>query len=188
MPESPRTRSARVVVAALTAALIGTAALAPPAGATTAVHRRTPREVALAVAVQTVMNLERAVHGLAPLKMRFRLRTAARAHNRAMAAADELSHQLPGEPDIGDRLHRAHYRWSFAGENVAWNSVMSRAGVLQLERLMYREKPPENGHRLNILSPDYRDVGVDVYFDSAHHKVWLTTDFGRPMPRATASR
>jgi uncharacterized protein YkwD len=44
---------------------------------------------------------------------------------------------------------------------------------------MYNEKAPNNGHRLNILSSKFRQVGVDVYLDRTHHKVWLTTDFGR---------
>ena len=188
MSQLPRRGVVRLV-AALAAALIGATTFVAPvtASASVAAHPRTPREVAIGLAVQTLLNVARAVHGLAPLQMRVRLCRAAHAHNRAMAAADELSHQLPGEADLGTRLRRAHYRWSFAGENVAWNSAMSRAGVLQLERLMYREKPPENGHRLNILSPNYQDIGVDVYFDQAHHKVWLTTDFARPMPRQVGS-
>lgn len=194
MPEFRRGRGLRLVVALLVAVLLGATALVAPAPATASVaasvaaHRRTPREAAISSAVQALLNLERAAHGLAPLRMRSALRQAARAHDQAMAAADELSHQLPGEPDIGTRLLQAGYRWSYAGENVAWNSVMSRAGVLRLERVMYLEKPPENGHRLNILSPNYRDVGIDVYFDRAHHKVWLTTDFGRPLPSVPTAR
>jgi uncharacterized protein YkwD len=43
---------------------------------------------------------------------------------------------------------------------------------------MYNETPPNDGHRLNILNTHYRNVGVDVYFDKVHHKLWLTTDFG----------
>jgi uncharacterized protein YkwD len=45
---------------------------------------------------------------------------------------------------------------------------------------MYREKPPDDAHRLNILSYHYRNIGVDVYVDKAHSKIWLTTDFARP--------
>jgi uncharacterized protein YkwD len=49
---------------------------------------------------------------------------------------------------------------------------------VQLELLMYREKPPNDGHRRNILNHGFRNVGVDIYVDAAHHKLWLTTDFG----------
>ena len=93
-----------------------------------------------------------------------------------------MSHQLPGELSLGARITRTGYRWSYIGENVAWNSDISKAGVLLLQRLMYNETPPNDGHRQNILSRAFKHVGVDVYIDRVHHKVWLTTDFGRPRP------
>ena len=43
---------------------------------------------------------------------------------------------------------------------------------------MYNEVAPYDGHRLNILNRHYRDVGIDIYMDAAHHKMWLTQDFG----------
>jgi uncharacterized protein YkwD len=55
---------------------------------------------------------------------------------------------------------------------------MTSGGVLLLQRLMYNERPPENGHRVNILNRHFRDVGIDIYMDRVHHKVWMTTDFG----------
>jgi uncharacterized protein YkwD len=45
---------------------------------------------------------------------------------------------------------------------------------------MYNEKPPDDGHRRNILNKSFVDVGIDVINDSAHGKVWLVTDFGKP--------
>jgi uncharacterized protein YkwD len=46
---------------------------------------------------------------------------------------------------------------------------------------MYDEKPPgDTGHRDNILSKNYTNVGIDVYFDNVNGKVWLTEDFGKP--------
>ena len=44
---------------------------------------------------------------------------------------------------------------------------------------MYNEKPPDDGHRRNILSKTYVDVGIDVISDSVHGKAHIT-DFGRP--------
>ena len=43
-------------------------------------------------------------------------------------------------------------------------------GSWQLESIMYNEKPPNNGHRLNILSTHYRNIGVDVYMDKAQQE------------------
>jgi len=65
-------------------------------------------------------------------------------------------------------------------ENIAWNSQRFRAGVLALETSMYSETPPNDGHRRNILSTSFVDVGVDVIDDSTHGRVWLTTDLGKP--------
>jgi uncharacterized protein YkwD len=45
---------------------------------------------------------------------------------------------------------------------------------------MYDEAPPNDGHRRNILSATFVDVGVDVIEDKTHGRVWLTTDFGHP--------
>jgi hypothetical protein len=44
---------------------------------------------------------------------------------------------------------------------------------------MNAEVAPNNAHKLNIVSKSFRDVGVDIYMDAAHHRMWLTQDFGR---------
>jgi len=180
---SQRTRTARPFLRVLVAALaaVGTflslAVVASPADA--ARLYRTTTELDYSHAVLRVLNAERAAHGLRPLRGDSRLRLSARWHNLAMARANTLSHQLPGELNFARRIDKAGYHWTYAGENIGWNSVMTKRGVVTLEKIMYQERPPNDGHRLNILSRNYRNVGVDVYLDRAHHKVWLTTDFGR---------
>ena len=131
-------------------------------------------------AVLDELNAERARHGLAALKLNSELTSAAHAHNLAMAKANKLSHQLSGEAALGSRVSAAGYRWSAVGENVAYNSDRSQSGVLAVQKAMYNEKPPSDGHRKIILSKTYVDVGIDVINDSVHDKVWLVTDFGRP--------
>ncbi len=177
----PARRSGRLRALLVTAAMFlgvfaGTVTTAAPASA--AVPSRTATENSIDWAIHTLINNERALHGLAPIHMRPALRLSARRHNVAMAKADAMSHQLPGEPYFGLRMINAGYYWNYAGENIAWNSEMTKAGVVLLERLMYKEKAPADDHRLNILSTHFRHVGVDVYMDKVHHKVWLTTDFG----------
>jgi uncharacterized protein YkwD len=66
------------------------------------------------------------------------------------------------------------------GENIAYNSSRSESGVLAVQKAMYDEKPPDDGHRQNILNSKFVDVGIDVINDSEHGKVWLVTDFGKP--------
>ncbi|HEY3750595.1 MAG TPA: CAP domain-containing protein, partial [Pseudonocardiaceae bacterium] len=108
----------------------------------------------------------------------FNLVLSARRHNVTMARYNTMSHQLPGEPYFGTRMTNAGYTWSWAGENIGWNSAMNTRGVVTLEKLMYNETAPNNSHRLNILNWHFRNVGVDVYLDKVHHKAWLTTDYG----------
>ena len=131
-------------------------------------------------AVLSELNSERAKHGLKALKMNSELVSAAHKHNLAMAKANTLSHQLNGEAALGSRVSAAGYRWSAVGENIAYNGRRSEAGVLAVQKAMYNEKPPDDGHRENILSKTYVDVGIDVISDSVHDKVWLVTDFGKP--------
>jgi uncharacterized protein YkwD len=131
-------------------------------------------------AVLSELNAERANHGLRALRLNSKLVAAAHTHNLAMAKADTLSHQLRGEAPIGSRVSAAGYRWSLVGENVAYHTIRSEAGVLAVQKVMYNEKPPDDGHRRNILNEKFVDVGVDVIDDSVHGKVWLVTDFGRP--------
>jgi uncharacterized protein YkwD len=140
--------------------------------------RPAPLTVTIANAVLSQLNAERRAHGLPALVMHSRLVASAHAHNLAMAAANTMSHQLPGELNFASRILRAGYDYRTAGENVGWNSLMTQAGALYLETLMYNEVPPNDGHRRNILSTSYRHIGIDIYFDAAHHKLWLTEDFG----------
>jgi uncharacterized protein YkwD len=41
---------------------------------------------------------------------------------------------------------------------------------------MLNEKPPDDGHRLNILSSTFTHIGIAVY-RSADGTVWMTQDF-----------
>ena len=131
-------------------------------------------------AVLDELNSERAAHGLPALKLNSKLVDSAHTHNLAMAKADTLSHKLNGEAELGSRVSAAGYDWSMVGENIAYNSSRTESGVLAVQQAMYNEKPPNDGHRQNILSKKFVDVGIDVINDSEHGKVWLVTDFGRP--------
>jgi uncharacterized protein YkwD len=127
-----------------------------------------------------LLNQERHSHGKRPLKMVSKLRLSAHRHNLRMAAANTMSHQLPGEAFFATRISNTGYRWRAAGENIGWNSDLTLRGLLTLEREMYHEVPPNDGHRVNILSTNFSQVGIDVYYDKKHHKIWFTQDFGAP--------
>lgn len=137
-----------------------------------------PLTVQYADAVLALMNTQRALHGRAPLRMNSLLVRSAHAHNLWMARYNTMSHQLTGEAFFANRILSAGYDYLNAGENIGWNSVRTLTGVLDLQKIMYNEVPPEDGHRQNILNANFRDVGIDVYFDSHNNKLWLTQDFG----------
>jgi len=133
-----------------------------------------------ATAVVDQLNAERAEQGLGPLHRSTKLNASAHRHNLAMAKKNTMSHRLPEEKALGSPVTAARYRWSACGENIGWNSDRSKDGVLALETMMYGEVAPDDGHRRNILSTTFTDVGMDVVEDKTHGKVWLTTDFGTP--------
>lgn len=177
----PRTHRNTVLVGIVLIIGLLAAMLSPGrAEAATNVPARTATEVSIANSVRKLLNTERAVYHLQPVAMRTKLINSARGHNLAMAHANIMSHQERGEKALGSRLNAVGYNWSWGGENIGWNSAMTTAGVLMLEKTMYNEHAPNNGHRLNILNSHFTNVGVDVYLDKTHHKVWLTVDFGRP--------
>lgn len=133
---------------------------------------------AAAQAVFNLINQERAGAGLPALTWSTQLVQSAHQHNLAMAAANQLSHQLPGEAYLGDREKQAGVNWIAAAENIGvsdGNAATSAA--VSLNQSMFAEQPPDDGHRLNILSTSCTMVGVDVVVDSVHNRVWLTEDF-----------
>jgi uncharacterized protein YkwD len=130
--------------------------------------------------VMHLLNLERKANHLPILITNNRLVSTAYYHNRVMAGHNVMTHQYPGEAALGTRLSQAKVSWSYAGENVAWNSAISSAGAQYLEKVMYGEHAPNNGHRRNILDRSYTQAGVSVLVDRTHKKIWLTVDFARP--------
>ena len=168
------------VALALATGLFGAAlAGSQPASARAVPHTRTTYEAQIAAKVLGQLNAERHAHHLGALTMSGALQLSARRHDVTMSTFNTMSHQLPSEAYFGTRIRAAGYHWKWAGENIAWNSQMDTGGVRHLESLMYNERPPNDGHRVNILSSHFLNVGVDVYIDRTHHKVWLTTDFGQ---------
>ena len=103
-----------------------------------------------------------------PLAWSDALNTSAGSHNAAMIAADTQSHQLPGEKDIGGRATDAGYAgWTNIAENIYaysdspffghagfaidWGGSAATGGI---------QSPA--GHRNNIMSNTYREVGITV--------------------------
>jgi uncharacterized protein YkwD len=148
----------------------------PPAGQSPA------GQSAAAQQVLALINQARAQAGLPAYTISSGLDTSAARHTSVMAGGCGLSHQCPGEPDLGARESAAGVHWTAAGENigeggpVADTSAAIARMAVGLTQSMLAEKPPDDGHRLNILSSAFTHGGISVYRDSSG-TVWMTQDF-----------
>jgi uncharacterized protein YkwD len=124
----------------------------------------------------------RAQHGLPAYTLLSGLNRSAHKHNLVMEGSCGMSHQCPGEASLGERITAEGVHWTSCGENIGWSgphpnttsAIVSAAEGLTTS--MYNEKPPDDGHRLNLLSSSFHHIGIDVVRDSSG-KVWLTQDF-----------
>ena len=137
---------------------------------------------AAAAQVLTLINQARAQQGLPALAISSGLNSSSAAHTSVMAGDCGLSHQCPGEPPLGTRLTNAGVQWTSAGENIGEGGPVSNntTAITQmavgLTQSMLNERPPDDGHRMNILSSSFHFVGITVFLDSKG-TVWMTQDF-----------
>jgi uncharacterized protein YkwD len=141
-----------------------------------------PGQLGVATQVLALINQARAQAGLPPYSLSPGLDRSAGAHNALMAAGCGLSHQCTGEPSLGTRETDADVTWTSAGENIGEGGPVpgTSAGIAEmavaLTQDMLNEKPPDDGHRLNILSSSFQLIGIAVFRDSSG-TVWMTQDF-----------
>ena len=132
--------------------------------------------------VLALINQARAQAGLPAYSLLTGLDNSASAHNARMAEGCGLSHQCPGEPPLGTRETDAGVVWTAAGENIGEGGPVagSPSAIAQmavtLTQDMLNEKPPDDGHRLNILSSTFTHIGIAVTIDNSG-TVWMTQDF-----------
>jgi uncharacterized protein YkwD len=177
---SPRPTASATATATATATAPGTAGAQPSAEASATPP---PAQGGTAAAqVLALINQARAAAGLAALTTTAGLEASSSAHNVRMADGCGLSHQCPGEPPLGQRETDAGVSWTAAGENIGEGGPVAdtTAAIAQmavdLTQSMLNEQPPNDGHRLNILSSTFTHIGIAVYRDSSG-TVWLTQDF-----------
>jgi uncharacterized protein YkwD len=114
-----------------------------------------------------LINRERVDHGLEPLVMNDTARLVARAHSRDMFARGYFSHRTPEGADPFDRMRAGKVEFRAAGENLAL------APTLPLAHRGLMDSP---GHRANILSDNYRTVGIGIVV-SRRHGLMVTQNF-----------
>jgi uncharacterized protein YkwD len=167
--------------------LVGLAAAAPAPAAAKSACKEWGKSAAQELrngqarkAVLCLVNRERDQRGLPNLDRNKKLQKAAQRHNERMDGTGCFSHQCPGEPALQARLDEylsgGLRAWGI-GENVAWGSGDSASPQAIVKAWM--NSP---GHRANILSRDWREIGVgfnDGSPSSANADAGIyTTDFG----------
>lgn len=114
-----------------------------------------------------LVNQERTSRGLRPLVMNDKAQAVARAYSRTMFAEGYFSHIDNQGHNPFDRMRAGGVSFGSAGENLAL------APTLQLAHNGLMNSP---GHRANILSPDYRTVGIGI-IDGGRYGLMITQDF-----------
>lgn len=110
-----------------------------------------------------LVNEERAREGLPPLVASPALAMVARRHSGEMYALGYFSHTSPveGHEDFTARMREGGIEdWGAAGENIAMTSMGSDAAERLVQLWM-----DSQGHRENILRPEFRYIGVGVHGD-----------------------
>ena len=184
-PSAARTRHRHATPSASGAGSASGSASARPTAPSSTASATSPAGTSsgsAAAQVLALINQARSAAGLAPLTITTGLNSSASAHNSRMAGGCGLSHQCPGEPDLGARETAAGVHWTAAGENIGeggpvanTTAAIARMAV-GLTQAMLNEKPPDDGHRRNILSSSFTHIGIAVFRDSSG-TVWLTQDF-----------
>jgi uncharacterized protein YkwD len=127
------------------------------------------------------INAARKDAGLDALTLDDDLSKASALHNQLMINGCGLSHQCPGEDSIGPRFSAQGVQWTSAGENIGFGSSGSSdaeiiAAANGLTDSMLAEKPPNDGHRKNLLNTGFKHIGLSVVRDSKG-VTWMTQDF-----------
>jgi uncharacterized protein YkwD len=125
-------------------------------------------------AVQQVVDLtnaRRAEAGLPPLAVHGALSLAAQVHSDDQAARQQMSHTGSDGSNPGQRIAATGYVARAWGENVAYG-YPDAASVMD-------GWMGSDGHRANILSPNFTEIGV-AFATSARGTIYWTMELARP--------
>jgi len=113
--------------------------------------------------------------GLGPVTVDATLMAIARLHSNRMAAADTMTHVLPGEGSFHDRLVAGNYDAGMAAENVA-------AGQTTLAEVLDAWRKSAS-HNDNLLEPHVSEIGIAVAIaEGSRYKYYWTLVLGRRRP------
>lgn len=110
-----------------------------------------------------LVNQERVKLGFKPLIFDEKLAATGRKHNVDMFNRGYFAHENPDGLSPFDRMERDGIIFKIAGENIAYapSVDLAHSGLMR-----------SPGHRANILSPDYKRVGIGVIDGGSYGKMF----------------
>ena len=117
-----------------------------------------------------MINTARATVGAPPLGYNALLTTTAQQHSNDMAAGDFLSHTGSDGSMFWERMRQNGYLLVNGAENVLYRGDADIAGA-------FNQWYESEGHRMNMLNPNYTEVGV-AYAVSADGTYYFTMVLG----------
>ena len=130
-----------------------------------------PQNDSLIARVMELTNLERQKAGLGPLALSSELSGAAQEYSQVLASTGCFEHTCGAVPNFADRAGQAGYTgWTALAENIA-------AGYPSAEAVVsgWMNSP---GHRANILSPKYTEIGVGMVDGGGKFGTYWAEEFG----------
>lgn len=112
-------------------------------------------------ALLELLNKERKKEKLPELTVNPLLTKAARQHSENMAKQEKMSHELDGK-GVGARVTDAGYDYRSVGENLAKSEPEGEDSPPSQPADIHKMWMDSKGHRANILSPKYREIGLSV--------------------------
>lgn len=107
--------------------------------------------------------------GLGDLQIEETLQQAAQKHAEWMANNQNLSHTGARGSSVGDRIGGG---WGSLGENIACGQ--------ETEEEVMEDWMKSRGHRENVLTKEYNDVGIGIA-RSKNGRLYWCVDFGRKL-------
>lgn len=121
--------------------------------------------------VVDLVNEERAKVGLSPLQLDTALSNVARYKSADMRDKQYFSHQSPTYGSPFEMMDQFGIEYQYAGENIAAGQVSPEA---VMEAWMNSQ-----GHRENILNPNYTHIGVGYVSGGSYQHYWTQQFVGR---------
>ena len=137
-----------------------------------------------------LLNQQRAANGIGPLVENAALSSASTGYSQRMVAQGFFAHESPDGGTLVERLTNAGYLGDdealVVGENIGWGQASLATARSMVDAWMHSP-----GHRENLLSADYKQVGLGLALGTPADQTWgatYTTDFGAgPTARAAAA-